>query len=205
MPDCSAIQANLIPTLHADSLANLTAAAQADLYRSFNAALRALGKLSIFARADAALTITAATPTVTLPTRHIQTLYAATRQGADPWEPMAHVARAQLEALDAQWSSATTAEAPELYLEELEGHATMRVYPTPDASAGLTLVYLERPADVSVGSPTFTAPSVIEDYLYYYALRDARSKNADEAMPDVAAFCSERLAMLEQAFTTYWG
>lgn len=204
MPDCSAIQNNLIPTLHADSLVNTTAAAQADLYRSFNQALRKLAKLGLFAKADAALTIAAGVPTVSLPTRHIQTLYAAVRQSAEPWEPIDRVTRAQLEALDSDWAT-TTSSIPARYVEELEGHSTMRVHETPDTNTDLTLLYLERLADVSVGSPTFTAPAVVEDYLYYWALRDARQKNTDEAMPDVARFADERLALLEQAFAEYWG
>lgn len=199
--NCTAVRDRAVPLLHGQNLGALTAASSDDIFRSFNLGAAELAKLRLFGQV-ATPAVTSGNPLVAAPTRHVATLYAAWL-AAGTWARLPRISRARLEALDPAYRTRTGA-TPTHLVEELEAGA-MRVYPTPTANLTLLLIYLERRADVSTGSPTLAAEPPVADYLLYRAIGDARRRNADEGMADVAAFCDEQAQLYAALFRAYSG
>lgn len=200
--NCTSVRDRAVPLLHGQAIGSLTVASSDDIFRSFNAALGNLARFEGFGAGSLVLSLTGGNPLVALPARHVSTIYAAVRNGSGPWSRLTPWTRARLEAYDPSFAAASAA-LPTHYVQEMEG-GQMRVYPTPTSGLTLALIYAERPADVSTGSPTLSAAPPVGDYLLYRAIGDARRKNSDEGMADVAAFCDEQTAIYEALFRAYW-
>ncbi len=197
------IVADLVPALNSDTVANLTAATETQLYEWIDAAMNRLARtVGLFVRRDA--TLTTAVSTVAAPARHLSTLHLARDDGTSDWRPLRPASVAELEALDDSYPTATAA-SPTHHSEDQQGGSLIRLYKIPSGSVNLALIYHETRAEITKAAPTVDAPEVIRDAFFYGALAEARRGESDEAMPEIAEYCGERVNLYEQAFRAYWG
>ena len=61
------------------------------------------------------------------------------------------------------------------------------------------------PVEITSAAATVTAPKPLEDYLSWKILAEARKKESDAAMPEVAAVFDELSALFEDISENYWG
>ena len=61
------------------------------------------------------------------------------------------------------------------------------------------------PVEITSAAATVTAPKPLEDFLAWKILAEARKKESDAAMPEVAAVFDELSALFEEVAKTYWG
>lgn len=142
--------------------------------------------------------VTAGTATYALPTDHLSTLHvslAAVRLRA------ANVA--EVEALSSTWRADSGT--PSRYLQDHgAGLASIRLYKKPVANATAYVIEHELPATVTADDP-LPAPEPLMDYLLFFALGEARRKESDAAMPEIAAHCDAMLDLYEGILKGYWG
>jgi hypothetical protein len=48
-------------------------------------------------------------------------------------------------------------------------------------------------------------PDELADYAFLYALGEARRRESDAAMPEVALACDQLMGLYEQVAREYWG
>lgn len=105
----------------------------------------------------------------------------------------------ELEALNRQWQTAQGA--VERYTRDVIGLGTITLYRLPAEAAILALLYHETPASIEA----VRCPKPVADYFTYAVLGEARAKQGDAAMPEVAAHARERAKLLEAVIRRYWG
>lgn len=192
----------LWPSLNARSAADAVWWTEAELYDWIDEAAKRLArKLGVFVRRDTSLSTVATQGAYTLPARHIATLQA---------DVAGFVLKArnvhEIEALDASWPTAS--DAPKAYLQDTQGLVKLTLYPKPNvANAGraIGLVIEEYPATISASAGTLAAPPVIEDYFAFYALAEARAKESNASMDEVADWFRQLVTMYEGAIAGLWG
>lgn len=139
----------------------------------------------------------AGTAAYALPARHIATIAAALDGSA-----LRPATCAELSAENDTWESASGT--PVRYVPDMEGREKFGLYPAPDAAGTVSLIHTQSPSAVDTQSPTVNAPAVMADYLAWAMLSQARGKESDAHMADVAAHAAERARMFEQVFAEYW-
>ena len=139
-----------------------------------------------------------------LPTRHLSTIHAAQDDdGAGDFQRLDPASPAELEGLDASWE--TVAGTPTHWTQGHQGLETLRSYPVSADNRDARLVYHEHLAAIPKGPATLTLPEVLRQYFFYAVLGEARRQEGEEAMPEVAEYCGERVRLLESVFGEYWG
>ena len=166
-------------------------------------AQRLARRVGLFTAAST-VTITGGTATVAAPARHLSTVHVAyDSDGAGDFQVLDPATPAELEALDTAWE--TAAGAPSHWTQGNEGLETLRVYKTPASNTNAKVVHHEHLATITSAAASITAPEVLRQYFFYAVLGEARRQESDEGMPEVAAYCAERVTLLEQVFQSYWG
>jgi len=191
--------ADLYPMLGAQSEADLVFWDQAELYRLFDESAKRLAAIAgLFVERDNSLASAAGTRTYTLPARHVSTIQVTLG---------AVVLRAatvgELEARDTAWR--TGSGTPTRWYADGEGLAAIALYKVPTGVAILHIIEHEFPTTIAAATPTLSAPSPVGDYFTLRALGEARGRESDGAMPEVAAHCRERARLYEEMFKAYWG
>ena len=186
--------------LNATGAADLVFWLETDFYEWASEALRHLATLApLFIDRDTTITIQAGVPVYTNPARHITLLHVAVAG-----ESLSPSSTRELAALSSTWLTDTGA--PEQWIADWLGEANVRVYPTPTTTGAALQIVLSRfPGDVTVGAPTVSAPAIVGDYVGLRILAEARRKEGDGALPEIAAHLDQRCALLEQAYQHYWG
>jgi hypothetical protein len=188
----------ILPALGAAAAADLVFWTAQDLYDWLNEGLKQLARRrGLFIERDTSISVVASTASYTLPARHLSTLHVA----LDGAELRPATVRA-VEALDADWPN--TEDTPERYLQDVAGLGSIRLYPTPDDSGTLGIVFHRYPADVA-DSDSIPAPDTISDYLADVVIAEARGTEGDGAMPEAAEFCRQEGKLYEAVFRGYWG
>jgi len=188
----------LLPSLNVYRIADLTHWTEEELYEYADEAVKQLARtLGLFVERSP-VTVSGGTALYSAPSRHLDTIHASL--GGANLRP-AKVR--ELEALDATWqgSSGTV----DRYVPDFQGTEKIRLYKTPAAGGTLAVIYHQYPAEVSQASPTLTAPSVFEDYLHWAILAQARAKEGDAAMPEVAKHAAERQSQFKELIADMWG
>lgn len=108
----------------------------------------------------------------------------------------------ELDALSGAWMLDTAASAKQ-YILDYTGLNTIRLYPTPTVGGETLAVVFQ--ATVGTVTAQHRALQVVEDYLVYFALGDARAKTSDAAMPDIVGLARERAALIASVCQGYWG
>jgi len=188
----------LLPSLNVYSVADLTHWTEGELYEYADDAVKRLARtLGLFVERNT-IAVSSGAALYNAPARHLDTIHASL--GGANLRP-AKVR--ELEALDATWqgSSGTV----DRYTPDFQGTEKIRLYKTPAAGGTLAVIYHQYPAELSQASRTLPAPSVFEDYLTWAILAQARAKEGDAAMPEVAKHAAERQSQFEDLIAQMWG
>lgn len=189
----------LLPALGCYRMVDLTHWTEEELYEYADEAVKRLARaVGMFTEREPAITVNIGVATYPLPTRHLSTIHASL--GGANLRP---AAVKELEALDSAWQDTTGT--PDRYVPDFLGTEYVRLYKKPSAGSTLALLFYQYPADVAVGSPILAAPRVLEDYLTWEILRQARGKEGDAAMPEVAEHAAQRVKEFEQLYGAQWG
>jgi hypothetical protein len=199
--DFQLILAELYPKLNATDATDLVYWTDAELYQwADEAAKRLARKFGVFVERDASTTIVLGTAIYNLPARHISTIHASIA-GAALYPNNVQ----ELEALDSDW--VRTAGATDSFLNDNEGTATIRVYPTPDATitGSLALIFHRFPVTIAAGTFELVVPLALQEYFTWLMLAEARRKESDASMPEVADHFAARVDLMESVIRSYWG
>lgn len=190
----------LLPALNCYKLADLVHWDEEELYEYADEGVQRLARATgMFVERDATTAVAAGTPEYDLPSRHLSTIHVSLVAGAN----LRGASVRDLEALSSTWH--TDAGLVTRFIQDFDGTEKLRLYKDPGSDGTLAVIFHEYPAEISAGAPTLTAPTVLEDYLWWEMLRRAREKESDAAMPDVAAHAGERVNLFEEVIRGYWG
>lgn len=195
------ILAELYAKLNATSAADLIHWTETELYEWLDEASKRLARvIGCFVERDASIAIVLSTPTYSLPARHLSTIHASIEGVAlNPNNVQ------EVEALDAAWVE--TEGATSSFLNDNLGAASIRLYPSPDATVtgSLAVIFHRYVAAINSGNYLLTAPAGIAEYFSWSALAEARRKQSDAAMPEVAEHFGKRIEWLESVLQGYYG
>lgn len=193
---------DLWPPLNAANSADAVFWTEAELYAWIDEAVGYLAEAApVFVEYDVGLTAVTAQGAYTQPADFIATLQ-ADLNGA--------VLRArnvqQLEALDDSWLTASGS--PEAFILDTQGEDQIRLYKLPvsaDNGHVIGQVMQVSPATVNAANAILAAPTCMREYMTFYALAEARSKESHAQMPEIAAWFRGLVKMMDQAIAGYWG
>jgi len=196
--DLGQIITDLLPALNAYSTSDLVDWTETELYQWGDEAAQRLSRICgvLVERTD--MPVSAGAGTVTLPDRHLSTIHSTF--GTRSLRPSS---AQELEALDSGWLTATGG--VERISHDYDGLKTARLYRIPDAAGMLHLIYHTRPESLTSGNLTLDAPTPIGEYLTFSILAEARRREGDGAMPEVADAAQQRADMLAKVIESYWG
>jgi hypothetical protein len=188
-----------LDALNAASTADLAFWAAADLYEWIDEAAKRMARTAqIFVVHDTSVTTAAGTAVYGTPGNHVALINIACLGAM-----LRPSSSRELAALSDTWMA--DAGAPARWIEDWLGHDLFRVYPTPTAAQGLEIVLAAYLPDITAAAPTFVAPDVFGDYLETALIAEARRKEGDGALPEVAAALDRQTGLYEQIFQSYWG
>jgi hypothetical protein len=167
-----------------------------------DAAKRLSHSAAVFLVVDASINVLAATPSYPLPAAHVFTVMAWIVYSGAPVQILRPTSVGQLFALDANWA-ATTGSPTRVSLDAAPvGNATL--YPIPIAIGTLDQICQEFPA-IAYGSSSVPVCPLLQDYFSYALLAGALDKESDNAKPEVAMHCQERMKLYEAVAVHLWG
>jgi hypothetical protein len=175
----------------------------AELYQFADDVVKGLAsRLGLFMVYDASIAIVNGTGLYTMPAGHIFTVMA--------WSVISGTLQilrlttsGQLFALDATWPA--TSGTPTRISFDAGGVGTGTLYPAPTANGTLAQILQQFPAAVVAGSSSIPVSPVLQGYFSYALLAAARSKESDQAMPEIAAHAKARMANYEKVFEHLYG
>ncbi len=199
--NAATVMADLLPLLNVSQAADLTFWTETELYGYADETARRLARsVGLWVERDASRAIVAGTGSYSLPARHISTVHVSI--GTHSLQP---ASIQDIEALDDVWTQ--TSGEPYCYIQDGAGCETLTLYPKPaaGASGNIGVIHRQYLAGIAMGSPLFSAPIAISEYLTFSMLASARGKESKAAMPEVAGWAAEMCRMFEQAAQGYWG
>jgi len=196
--DVSVPLSDLLPALHATSFGSLPFWTEAELYAYADEGLKRLARQAQAFPVTGSVSVTAGTRVYTLPSRTVSVAGVAFNSAE-----LKPAGAAHLEARSATWESDSGT--PSHYTLDLVGLKQVALWPVPDAGGTLNVVVQEYPAPVTSSSPTVTAPGFVEDWIYFTALADARRKEGEGQMQDIAEFADAMAGLLLSAAQAYYG
>jgi hypothetical protein len=197
--------ADVETALNAAGAGDLVEWAESDLYEWFDEAAKRLARsFGVFVERDASTAIVLDTPSYTLPARHLSTIHASVGPSSGG-KALYPVNVQELEGLDADWIETTGP--TNTFLMDTAGMTAARLYPAPDVTITgfLALIMHRFPATISSSAYTLSAPAAIRDYFTWYALAEARGRQSDAQMPEVAEHFAKRVGLMEKVIESYWG
>lgn len=197
------VLAQLLPMLHADTMADLSYWTQADLIDWMDEGLKRLARVAAWdVEQDTSITTANGVAAYALPERQDATLYVSLgNPGVTPLRPASMI---ELEARNAAFQS--TPGTPDHWYEDGQGD-NVALTPVPTTAGPVTLVMSAWPPalDAAQVNTLVQAPAAFAGYLTFYALQNAYGREGESEMPDVSAHCAERCGMYEKLFTHYFG
>ena len=198
--DSQAVITGLLPSLHADSRANLSFWTESDLINWMDEGCKRIGReCGVFVERDTSITTLSGVAAYPLPTRQNATLHVSF--GTAPLRPASMIS---LEMRDPAFMS--TPGVPDHWYEDGQGW-NVGLCPVPTASLPLPIVMTCWPPalDTQKLNTLVQAPAPLAGYLSMYSLAKAYGKEGESEMPDVAQHCAARCRMYEQVFAKYYG
>ncbi len=195
------VLSDLYPKLNAVTAADLIHWSETELYEWLDEAAKRLARgIGCFVERDASITIVTSTAVYSVPARHLSTIHAAIAGRALSPNNVQEV-----EALDSAWVE--TEGVTDSFLNDNLGTDAVRVYPAPDATVtgALSLVFHRYVATINSSNHQLTAPACLGEYFSWWALSEARRKQSEAHMPEVADHFAKRVAWLEKVIEAYWG
>jgi hypothetical protein len=195
------VLAQLLPTLHADSMGDLAWWTQSELIQYMDESVKSLSHLAQWnVERDSTTNTAASTATYPLNPRNLATLYVS--YGTSPLRAAAQI---EMEARDSGYQ--TTPGTPDhWYLDKL-GNLTIGLAPVPTAAVSLPVVASCYPPDLDVAqvNTLVQAPAAMGIYLSFATLAKAYGHEGESEIRDVAAHCRAQCRLLEQVFQGYFG
>ena len=199
--DLSVAIAEVEIALNAANAADLEPWAEGDLYDWIDEGAKRLARTcGVFVERDTSNTIALHTASYGLPEGHLSTIHASA--GTLSLYP---ASVQELEALDGDWVD--TIGPTNTFLMDTAGMTAARLYPSPDGTVtgALALICAEFPPVINSGNTLLEAPPVVQDYLKWHAIAEARRRQSDYAMPDVAERLQSWCEVFERVAMEYWG
>lgn len=198
----SLVVGDLWPPLNATGPNDAIFWAEGELYTWIDEAAKRLArKLGAFVVYDTSLATFADQSGYDLPARHISTIQA---------DVNGKTLRArnvqELEALDAAWTTAASSE-PKSFIEDTQGLERLTLYPPPNAaneSLPIGLLMQESPAEINQANAILSVPNCLQDYFRFYAIAEARSKETNASMDEVAEWFRGLTQTYEQHISELW-
>jgi hypothetical protein len=209
--DIAQVIDEMLPTLGATSLGDVSwcLADGSEFYQwADEYAKRLAHRCGVFVERDTLTTVEPGTAVYPVPEGHIDTIHVSiTTSGGDgtPLRLRPSTVR-DLNALDATWP--TTTGIVTRYSMDAGGVGTITLYQNPSSSGNagmLAVIFHQFPAAIALGSSVVQIASPIGDYFQYGMLAEARRKQSEGAMPEMADHFDQRVAMYEQVMLKYWG
>jgi len=194
----------LCTSLNAPNLTELQNWTETELYQYSEEALHDVGgRLLLFVVVDDSTALIANQGAYELAVLHIATIYAA----ADGVTLKPSTSN-EMEMLNDNWEEAASG-TPTRWIGDSLGLKLIRIYPAPGVEGILTLVYHQHPPDLPVPEIGETndlkMPAVLGDYMAMKTLQQARQRQGDAQMLDVAATFEALGGIYEQCFEAYYG
>lgn len=194
------VLADILPALGATSLGDLDWATSTELYQWADEAVKRLShRCGVFVEWNQATASVAGTPQYPVPAGHIDTIHVTLGTLA-----LRATTVAELEALDGTWAASQGAVTR--FSMDADGTGYITLYQIP-MTTGTPLTWIFHqfpPVEISEGA-TVDVPSPMGDYLAYAMVGEARRKESDRAMPEVAEHCDQMTALMEEVACAYWG
>lgn len=193
---------DLWPPLNATGPADAIFWTEAELYQWIDEAVKRFARKHLaFVVYDTSLATATGTADYNLPASHI-----ATYQADVAGKVLRARNVAEMEALNSQWPAAAAAE-PKAFLEDTKGLIRLTLAPPPDLAhnaltIGLTMAQL--PAAIAQATAILAAPSCLREYFTFYALAEARAKESNASMDEVAQWFRGIVDLIDQAAAGIW-
>jgi hypothetical protein len=197
--DVADVITGILPALGATSFADIADwCTQTELYQWADECSKRLAHRSgIWVDRAPTVTVTAGTATAAVPDGHIDTIHVSL--GGTPLRPASAL---ELEALDPSWAAQGT---PNRFSMDAAPVGNIRLYPTPSQSGTAAVIYHRFQPTVQAGQSVLPIPSPLGDYVAFSIMAEARRKESDGAMPEMADHFDERVGLYEQLIEHYWG
>jgi hypothetical protein len=201
--DLATVLDGVLPALGASSLADLDWTSEAELYKFADEGNKRLAqKIGGWVDRSAAVAVTSGSAQVSMPTGYVDLIHASIA-GAY----LRPTSALELSALDVNWTTAAEgflSPVRRISMDAL-GPTQGLLYPIPASSTTAAVIYHRFQPTIQAGSSTIPVASPVADYFAYAMLAEARRKESDQTMPEMAAHFDERLALFEQIFERYFG
>jgi hypothetical protein len=193
---------DILSSLGATSLADLDWCSATELYQWADEAVKRLShRCGVFVLRDTSTSLVSGLSQYEVPGGHIDTIHVSLLEQA---LSLRASSVAELEALDGTWSASQGAVTR--FSMDRNGTDFITLYQIPAASGQTLAVIFHQfpPVEIAEGA-TVDVPSPMGDYLAYSMIGEARRKESDRAMPEVAEHCEQMLALMEEVACAYWG
>lgn len=202
--DVTQVIDEILPTLHADSRANLHHWTERELLEYVDDCLKRLSRLAcvFVGRIGSAVTVEGQA-TYPLPPRHVATLHVS--HFATPLRPSNTT---ELEARDSDYATTPADENNPIaywYQDQLAGTAFGVAAVPAVADEPLPIIYEGYPPTIELGQPLVAGPPPLKGYLAMFAIWRAYAKEGESEMPEVAAHCKARCELYETMMRGYYG
>jgi hypothetical protein len=190
----------LLPSLHADSTADLTYWTLTDLIQWMDEGCKRMARAAAcFIERDTSITTAVGTASYALPERQDTTLHVSV--GTTGVRPASLI---ELEMRDPTFQ--TTQGTPDHWYEDGQGW-NVGLSPAPNSVGPVALIMAAWPPalDAEQVNTLVQAPGPFAGYLAMYALAKAYGREGEMEMPDVAQHCAARCDMYEKIFEKYYG
>lgn len=193
------VLADILPALGATSLVDLDWASSTELYQWADEAVKRLShRCGVFVEYSFATLTGAGISQYPVPAGHIDTIHVTLGSLA-----LRATTVAELEALDGQWAASQGVVTR--FSMDADGTGFITLYQIPmTTGTTLTWIFHQFPAAIVQGS-TVDVPSPMGDYMAYAMVGEARRKESDRAMPEVAEHCDQMMGLMEEVACAYWG
>jgi hypothetical protein len=197
--DLANVIGDILPALGAASLADLDWCTAAELYNYADEANKRLGHRVGAWVERATQTLNALQTAANAPTGHVDTIHASFQGAA-----LRAATAQELASFDATWNQ-TQASAPTRFSMDAGAPGTIVPYPLTTVQGTMAVIYHRFQPTIAQGASVAPIASPIQDYFGYSMLAEARRKESDAAMPEMADHFDERVALYEQILKHYFG
>jgi hypothetical protein len=204
--DLAQVIADMMPTLGATSLSDLgwCLADGSEFYQwADEAAKRLAHRCGVFVERDAGTLVTVNTAQYPVPAGHIDSIHVSFITAGPVSLRLRPSTVRDLNALDATWPTSTGVVAR--YSMDAAGVGTITLYRIPLVQGNLAVIFHKFPPQIQAGSSLVAIASPIADYFQFAMLAEARRKQSEGAMPEMADHFDQRVALYEQVMKKYWG
>ena len=200
--DLAVVIPRLLPTLGASSQGDLTWCLVDEFYQWADEYAKRLARhCGVFVERDSTTVTSSGTATYNTPARFLDAIQASIYDsGTGNYSRLRPSSIGELYALDATWPT-TTGVVQRYSVNE----GTITLYRIPQVTGALAVIFHQFPPTISSGGSTVAVASPVGDYFVYGMLAEARRKQGEGAMPEMAAHFDQRVAMYEKILCAYFG